>query len=259
MDIGTAKVTPAERAGVAHHGLDLVEPDERFTAADFQGHAGDALAAIHARGGVALLVGGTGLYVRAVARRVPLEATGHDPQVRADVEQRLVGEGLHVLVAELRSRAPTVAARTDLANPRRVTRALERAHVAGDRPPPAALGYPAPVAWLGLDADVATNDAWINERARSQFEGGLLEEAAALLRRYPPGLPAFSAMGYREAFAVLDGSLTLEAAMDATARRTRRFARRQRSWFRAEAEVEWLDAMAHPLPRALERAQALLG
>jgi tRNA dimethylallyltransferase len=140
MDIATAKVTAAERALVLHHGIDLVDPDEPFTAADYQRAAFDALAAIASRGGVALLVGGTGLYLRAVARGVPLTETGRDPELRAEIERRLAGEGLHALVAQLRSQAPGVAAQTDLANPRRVMRALERVSVSGDAPPPAPRG-----------------------------------------------------------------------------------------------------------------------
>jgi tRNA dimethylallyltransferase len=146
------------------------------------------------------------------------------------------------LVDELQRVAPGVAATTDLANPRRVVRALERVHVAGDRPPPAPRLYPAPVAWLGLDAAAATHDEWIARRARSQFNDGLLEEAASLRSRYDPGLPSFSAFGYREAFSVLDGQSTVEGAIADDALRTRRFARRQRTWFRAEPDMTWLPA-----------------
>lgn len=258
MDIGTAKVSAAGRARVPHHCLDLVDPDQRFTAADFLAHARAALGGIAARGGVALLVGGTGLYIRAICRGMALDETGSDPQLRAQLEQRMVEEGLHAMVARLRSRAPQVAARTDLANPRRVVRALERVELGGDRLPPAPRGYPAPVAWLGLDIDRLTGDRWIAARARWQFDHGLLEEAAALRARYDESLPPFSAIGYREALAVLDGTLTAEEAIEVVARRTRQFARRQRTWFRNEPEVEWLDAAADPLPAALKRAARLL-
>ena len=181
MDIGTAKVSAADRARVPHHGLDLVDPDEPFTAADYRRAARSALEGIAARGGMAIMVGGTGLYLRAVARGFPLDETGHDPQVRADIEARLVGEGgLHQLVAELRSVAPGVAARTDLANPRRVVRALERVTVHGDTPPPPPQGYPAPSVWIGLQVEPAIHRDWIADRARAQFANGLLEEAAGL-------------------------------------------------------------------------------
>jgi tRNA dimethylallyltransferase len=257
MDIGTAKVTAAERDLVPHHGLDLVNPDQPFTAADYQLAASQALGAIAARDGVALLVGGTGLYLRAVARGFPLDATGRDEDVRAGLEQRLAGEGLHVLVAELRSAAPRIAAQTDLANPRRVVRALERASVHGDEPPPQPRGYPAPCVWIGLQAEAAQHRDWITERARAQFASGLLEEAAALRSRYDPALPAFTAFGYHEAFAVLDGALSLEQAIERDATRTWQFARRQKTWFRAEPDIHWLNA-ATPSDAALRLIAPIL-
>jgi tRNA dimethylallyltransferase len=242
MDIGTAKATSAERGRVPHHGLDLAEPDEPFTAADFRRHAMAALGAMAGRVPLAVLVGGTGLYLRAVARGVPLEETGRDPAVRAEIEARLESVGLAALAEELQRLAPGVAASTDLANPRRVVRALERVQVTGDRPPPPPRQYPAPVAWLGLDAPAATHGEWIGRRARAQFDNGLLDEAAGLRSRYDPGLPPFSAIGYREAFAVLDGQSSVEQAIAADALRTRQFARRQRTWFRAEPDMTWLAA-----------------
>ena len=258
MDIGTAKASAAERARVPQHGLDLVAPDQAFTAADYQGHASEALTGIAEGGGVALLVGGTGLYIRAVARGLPLAETGHDAEARTRLETRLAGEGLHSLVADLRSHAPTVAASTDLANPRRVVRALERVAIAGDAPPPAPRGYPGRVLWLGLQSERAPHAARIADRARGQFESGLLDEAAELGRRFDHSLPAFTAFGYREAFAVLDGSLGVEEAIERTAMRTRQFARRQATWFRAEPGVRWIDA-EDPLPAALELVREFLG
>ncbi|MEP7378587.1 MAG: tRNA (adenosine(37)-N6)-dimethylallyltransferase MiaA [Chloroflexota bacterium] len=244
MDIGTAKVTAEQRALVAHHGLDLADPNQTFTAADYQQAAVSALKAIATRGGTALLVGGTGLYLRAVARGMALSDTGRDEVVRAELERRLAGEGLHVLVAQLRSAAPGVAARTDLANPRRVVRALERVTVHGDQPPPQPVGYPGRSVWIGLQAEPAQHREWIAARVRAQFASGLLDEAAALHSRYDPALPAFTAFGYHEAFALLDGELTLEQATERDATRTWQFARRQKTWFRAERDVEWFDPAA---------------
>ncbi|MDQ3937913.1 MAG: tRNA (adenosine(37)-N6)-dimethylallyltransferase MiaA [Chloroflexota bacterium] len=259
MDIGTAKVGAADRERVPHHGLDLVEPDEPFSAEQFHRHALTALRGIRQRGGTALLVGGTGLYLRVVGRGMPLQETGSDPLLRAALEERLAGEGLPALAAELHRVAPRVAAATDLANPRRVVRALERVRLHGDRLPPPPRGYPAPVTWIGLAAEQGVHESWITRRTRGQFEGGLLDEAADLLRRYPPSAPAFSAVGYREAFAVLQGGLSREEAIERTITRTRQFARRQRTWFRAERDVHWLDATADPLPAALRRAEDFLG
>ena len=251
MDVGTAKVGAADRRRVPHHGLDLVAPDQPFTAQQFRAHALQALRGIAARGGSAVLVGGTGLYLRAVARGLLLEETGSDPSLRAQLEERLAGEGLPTLVEELRRRAPAIAAATDLANPRRVVRALERAALQGDRPPPRPAGYPAPTIWLGLDVEPHVHRRRIAQRARWQFDNGLLEEAAALRRRFDPAARAFSALGYREAFAVLDGQLTRDEAVEQTILRTRQFARRQRTWFRAEPDITWLDATGEPLAEAL--------
>lgn len=241
MDIGTAKVPAADRARVPHHALDLVDPNEPFSAADYLRAALEALDGIAERGGVAILVGGTGLYLRAVARGLALDETGHDPETRAELEVRLATDGLTGLVEELKRLAPGVAAVTDLANPRRVVRAVERARLHGDLPPPPPRGYPARQAWIGLKVEPATHRDWIAERARAQFTGGFLEEAAELLKKYDPGLPAFSALGYREAFGVLDGSLSQEEAIDGTITRTWQFARRQRTWFRSEPDINWLD------------------
>ncbi len=240
MDIGTAKAGAAERARVAHHCLDLVDPDQTFTAADYRTAALGALHDIAARGKIALLVGGTGLYLRVVARGMALEQTGRDAGLRAELEARLTGEGLATLASELRAAAPAVAAQTDLANPRRVVRALERVALHGDRPPPAPRGYPARSAWIGLTLDPAEHGRLIEERVRAQFACGLLDEARALAARYDPSLPAFSAVGYREAFAHLSGELSLEQAVDRTVVRTRQLARRQRTWFRSEPDIEWL-------------------
>ncbi len=251
MDIGTAKVPVADRARVPHHGLDLVDPDQPFSAADFQRAALQALEGIAARGGVAILVGGTGLYLRAVARGFPLDETGRDAQLRARLEARLDDEGgLGLLAEELGRLAPNVAANTDLANPRRVVRALERAMIHGDRPPPEPRGYPAPLVWLGLHVDPATHAQWIADRARAQFATGLVDEAAELKKRFGPGMRAFSAFGYREAFGALEGSMTRDQAIETTITRTNQFARRQRTWFRAEPDIHWLDSSSETLSAA---------
>ena len=258
LDIGTAKVSVADRRGVPHHGLDLVEPDGAFSVADFVRHARGVLGSIAAQGGVAILAGGTGLYLRAVARGLDTDALPSDPDLRAMIEAQLAAGGLAPAVERLRTLAPRLAARIDTANPRRVARALEIAELRGDAPPPPPLGYDAPVAWLGLRVEPPTHAEWIATRARQQFDAGLIEEARALRERFDPGLPAFSAIGYRESWAVLDGELTREAAIELDARRNLQFARRQATWFRSEPGIEWLDAAAAPLPRALEVAQQLL-
>jgi tRNA dimethylallyltransferase len=242
LDIGTAKVAATDRARVPHHGLDLVEPDEPFSVADFVRHATAALEAIGRRGGVAILAGGTGLYLRAVAAGLDPAALPSDVATRARLEAELVTAGTVASAARLRSIAPTLAARTDLRNPRRVVRALEIAELRGDGPLPAPIGYPGPVAWVGLTVEPGEHRRRIAARACAQFDAGLIEEAAALRRRFDPRLPAFSAIGYAEAWAVLDGALTREAAIERDAARNVAFAKRQRTWFRAERAIEWHDA-----------------
>jgi tRNA dimethylallyltransferase len=244
LDIGTAKASVQARAGIPHHGIDLVEPDEPFSVVDFVRHASGALDGIAATGGIAILVGGTGLYLRAVARGLDADALPFDQDVRAAIEAGLTRDGLAPAVARLRELAPTLASRVDLANPRRVARALEIAELRGDAALPQPRGYAGPVAWIGLRVSPQTHRAWIGRRAREQFDAGLIEEARALRERFDPALPAFSAIGYREAWAVLDGTLTREAAIDLDAQRNAAFAKRQATWFRSEPGIEWLDAAA---------------
>jgi tRNA dimethylallyltransferase len=259
LDIGTAKPTLEERRGVPHHGLDLVDPDEPFSVAGYLEHVAEVMPGIAAAGGLAILAGGTGFYLRAVARGLDTEAVPYDAEIRAAVEARLAEEGVTAVAARLEKLAPGLAARIDLRNPRRVARALEIAEIAGDVPLPKGRGYPAPVAWLGLDLPLDAHRARVAERARAQFEAGLVEEARALRDRFDPALPAFSAIGYAESWALLDGEIDLPTAIERNAARNVAFAKRQRTGFRAEPGIEWLDPTAgDPLPRALENTRALM-
>jgi tRNA dimethylallyltransferase len=259
LDIGTAKVSLAARADVPHHGLDLVDPDEPFSVADFVRLARLALAGIAANGGLAILAGGTGLYLRAIGRGLDVDALPADPAIRARINAQLDEPGgLHAAVARLRELAPTRAAEIDLRNPRRVARTLEIAELLGDQPLPPAAGYSGPIGWLGLDLPDEKHRAWIRDRATAQFHAGLIEEARALDERYDRSLPAFSAIGYHEAWAVIDGRLTTEAAIDEDVRRNVAFARRQRTWFKAEREIRWLDAGQDQVAAGLSAARALL-
>jgi tRNA dimethylallyltransferase len=260
LDIGTAKVGAADRSRVPHAGLDLVDPDQRFALSDYVAHTGHVLREIAAQDGVALLVGGTGLYLRAVARGLDLEALPDDPAVRARLEREFATEGLEPLAARLRATAPTLAAEVHLANPRRVIRALEIAELRGDGPRSRPRGYDGSVTWIGLELGAAEHGRRIERRARDQFDAGLIEEAVGLRERYDPELPAFSAIGYREAWGVVDGRLSREDAIAEDARRNVAFAKRQRTWFRAEPDVSWLDAThADPFPAARDATHAILG
>ncbi len=254
LDIGTAKATPDERRRVVHHGLDLVDPDQPFSVADFRAHALGVLGTLGDRGGIGILAGGTGFWLRAVTAGLDTEALPSDAAVRASIETDLERDGLEALAARLATMAPALASRTDPRNPRRVVRALEIATLQGDARLPPPRGYPAPLVWLGLDVvDRAEHARRINVRARRQFDAGLLDEARHLRARYDPALPAFSAIGYREAWSVLDGERTRDEAIDDDARRNVAFAKRQRTWFRGETATAWLDA-THEVGGAARKA-----
>jgi tRNA dimethylallyltransferase len=259
MDIGTAKATAQERDRVPHHCLDLVDPDQPFSVSDFCAAADEALAGIARRGGVALLVGGTGFYLRAVARGLAVDELPWDAEIRAELEARLAAGGLPDLVAELRALAPTRAAAVDLRNPRRVVRALEIARLQGDRPLPEPRGYGRPVLWLGLNVDPPALRERIHARAGAQFDAGLIEETRALAERFDTSAPSFSGIGYAEALAVLAGRFSLDQAVSEDARRNVLFARRQRTWFRREPDIHWLDATGQlPSRAAGESVRAFL-
>ena len=251
LDIGTAKATPAERARVVHHEIDLVEPDEAYSVADFRRHALASLGALGERGGIGILAGGTGFWLRAVTAGIDTNALPHDAEVRATIEERLAGEGVEAVAATLAAVAPGLAHRTDLRNPRRVARALEIATLRGDAPLPAPVGYGAPILGLQLVVEAAEHRRRVVDRARAQFDAGLVEEARALRERFDPSLPSLSSIGYRESWAYLDGQCSLDEAVAADAQRNVQFARRQATWLRREPALAVVDATVDPLPDVL--------
>ncbi len=258
LDIGTAKATADERRRVVHHGIDLVDPDQAFSVADFRSHALAALDDLGSRGGIGILAGGTGLWLRALTAGIDTDALPSDALLRAGLEAALERDGVDVLAARLTALAPRLAARTDVRNPRRVVRALEIAELQGDEPLPAPAGYPGPVVGVQLVVEPAEHRRRIGARARAQFDAGLVDEARSLRGRWDPGLRAFSAIGYRESWAHLDGELTLEQAIELDAMRNRQFAKRQATWFRREPTLTVVDATADPRP-GVEAAIAASG
>jgi len=257
LDIATAKATPTERHRVIHHGLDLVDPDEVFTVAAFNAHVGDVLASLAARDGIAILVGGTGFYLRSVVRGMDTARLPADAQVRAQVRADLAADGLERTYERLATLAPTLATSVERSNPRRVERALEIALLQGDAALPPPGSYPGRSLAIGLTVDPDEHRRWVARRTREQFETGLVEEARALREAWDPGLPAFSAIGYREAWSVLDGERTTTEAIEADIARTIAFAKRQRTWFRSEPAFEWIDVTrADPTPAASAAVRA---
>jgi tRNA dimethylallyltransferase len=245
MDIGTAKLTPAERRGINHHVLDVWPVTQSASVAEYQRLARAAIDDIVARGRVPLLVGGSGLYVRAALEH--FEFPGTDPELRARLEAELATVGSGPMHARLASVDPAAAARILPSNGRRVVRALEVIELTG-APFAAALPDPTPVypsVQVGMDLDTATLDARIASRVRHMFDAGLVDEVRALL---PEGLvdgrTASRALGYQQVLAYLDGRSDLAQAAADTIQATRRFVRRQRTWFHRDPRIGWPDATA---------------
>ena len=236
LDIGTAKPSAAERAEVPHHLLDLVDPEEEFSVAEFQHAARAALADIRARRRRPLLVGGTGLYLRAVID--DLDLPGQYPAVRADLAAEA---DTTALLARLGALDPVAASRIPPGNRRRVVRALEVTLGSG-RPfssygPGLAVYRPGPVP-VGLDVPLEELDRRIEARVATMLDAGLLAEAAALRGR-PLSRTAARALGYEELLGHLAGACSLDDATTRIVRRTRQLARRQLRWFRRDPRTVW--------------------
>lgn len=253
MDIGTAKLTIAEREGVPHHLLDIWEVTEPASVAEYQRLARCAVDDILARGRVPLLVGGSGLYVRAVLDE--FEFPGTDPKLRARLEAELAAVGPGPLYERLRGVDPAAAARILPSNGRRIIRALEVIELTG-APFTAALPAPRPVypsIQIGLDLESATLDERIAARVDRMWAAGLVDETRKLVERgLATGRTASRALGYQQVLRFLAGEITEAEAHAETVRATRRFVRRQRSWFRRDPRIGWLDAARPDLvPAAL--------
>jgi tRNA dimethylallyltransferase len=245
MDIGTAKPTAEERRRVRHHLLDLAEPETPFSVAEYQGHGISALSEIASRRSLPLLVGGSGLYFRALADR--LEFPGTDPAVRTDLETMAAAVGAQRLHERLAAFDPAAAGRIEPSNGRRTVRALEVAAITGRPFSSFATGwgrYPSSyVRAAGIDLPAEILDERIMRRVDRMLARGFLEEVRGLVRRGLGGwLTSSQAIGYAEMTRHLNASCTLEEAVEGTVRRTRALARRQRAWFRRDPRVRWFGA-----------------
>jgi tRNA dimethylallyltransferase len=251
MDIGTAKPTPGEQAEVPCHLIDVADPGEDFSLARFQAAVTEVLAGIEARGHRALLVGGTGLYVQAVIDGLTLP--GQFPEVRRRLEaDALTPTGVGALHRRLSAADPAAAARIEPTNRRRVVRALEVTLGSGrafSSFGPGLGAYPASpfrIAGVWLPRQVVADR--IAHRYVDQLAAGFVDEVAALAGR-PGGLSrtASQALGYRELLDHVAGRSSLDEAVDTAVRRTRRFARRQRAWFRRDPRITWMANARDPV------------
>lgn len=254
MDIGTAKTPLEQRRGVAHHQLDVLEVTEEASVAAYQRDSRRDIDSILDRGHVPVLVGGTGLYVRAALDVLDIPPT--DPAVREHFERRAATEGILALYSLLRQRDPNAAANILPSNERRVIRALEVIELTG-RPFSATMPrreFLRPTVMLGLDADRGVLDQRIDRRTRAMWDDGLVDEVRALdATGLRDGRTASRAIGYTQVLRQLDAELTEAEAIEDTARATKRLARRQFSWFRPDPRITWLPHDASDLvDRALE-------
>ena len=251
MDIGTAKPSPVDRRSVRHHLIDIVEPDAEFTVAEFQRAYRDALAEVGGRDHRAIIVGGTGLYHRAVID--DLDVPGEWPDIRARLQAELLDSGATALHERLARIDPAAAAKMEPTNDRRVLRALEVCEGSG-RPfssfGPGLDHYPASdIAQIGLRWDRTVLAERIEERVHQMMLDGFLAEVEALAAR-GMSRTARQALGYRDLLAHLDGECSLDAAVEQTVVRTRQFAVRQLRWFQRDPRVRWVDVEHDPVAEA---------
>jgi tRNA dimethylallyltransferase len=262
LDIGTAKPSLADRERVPHHLVDILDPHETYSAGEFARRAHEAIADVQGRGRVAVVVGGSGLYLRALFEGISPVPPG-DPEVRRELRERLENGGLAPLREELLGLDPETAARVTPGDTQRILRALEVALVSG-RPlsswiaeQPFGTQRIAGVR-VGLTLPRSILYDRIAGRVAWMMEAGWRDEVAGLLRRgLSPGLPAFQAIGYRSLVRHLEGDGSLDQAVAEIVRETRRFAKRQETWFRKEPDVTWFSAqdLTRQIPGVLEHAK----
>ena len=243
MDIGTAKLPPTERRGIPHHLIDVLDVTAEASVAAYQRDARAAIADTEARGRIPMLVGGSGLYVRAALDHLDIPPT--DPQVRGRYEDLLAETGVERLYAVLQDRDPVAAAAIEPRNGRRIVRALEVIELTG-RPFSATMPrreYVRPTVQVGLRRDRAELDVRVDARVERMWREGLLEEVQGLVPLgLREGVTASRAIGYEQALAQLDGAMDESEAVASTQAATRRYVRRQESWFGRDPRVVWLDA-----------------
>lgn len=245
MDIGTAKPTAEEKRGIVHHMIDIVDPDEEFTVAVYARKVHELIPEIKRRGKVPMLVGGTGLYVRAITETFNFAVTGPDYVFRMDMEELYKAQGQDVLHSLLARIDPDTAARLHPNDTKRIIRALEIFHQTGKPMSVMTEGAENPAyinMMFGLTMDREKLYQRINDRVEKMLATGLIDEVKSLLERgYDERLTSMQGLGYKEILYYLRGEMSLEEAVETLKRSTRRFAKRQMTWFRRDKRIRWLD------------------
>ncbi len=244
FDIGTDKPSPADRRAIPHHLLDVAEPTSQFTAADFVAGALEAMAGIHGRGALPFIVGGTGLYIKALLDGL-FPGPGRSPEVRAKLEAEAARDGLEALFKRLEAVDPAYALKVRARDRVRIVRALEVFETTGK---PISEHFRDTESFVkglrqfrvGLTLDRPALVRRIEERVDRMFAAGLVKEAEGLLAQgVPADAPAFKGLGYRQVLSFLRNEISLDEARDLVKRETRRFAKRQMTWFRKMSDIAW--------------------
>ncbi|MEG9296783.1 tRNA (adenosine(37)-N6)-dimethylallyltransferase MiaA [Mangrovibacillus sp. Mu-81] len=245
MDIGTAKITQAEMEGIPHHLIDIKNPQESFSSAEFQQIVREKISDIHSRGKIPMIVGGTGLYIQSVIFDYQFTDAPGDAEYRSFLEEKVEETGIAPLFEQLQSIDPEAAKNIHPNNTRRVIRALEIFHVTGKT----MTGYKErqsdellyDLALIGLSMDREKLYDRINMRVDLMIENGLIEEVDSLYRSGVHDVQSIQAIGYKEIYEYLDGKISLDRAIEKLKQNSRRYAKRQLTWFRNKMEVRWFD------------------
>ncbi|SDY68745.1 tRNA dimethylallyltransferase [Evansella caseinilytica] len=244
MDIGTAKVTPAEMDGIPHHLIDIKDPEESFSVAEFQERAKKCIQEIHQKSKLPLIVGGTGLYVNAVIYDYDFSSSEADTDYRQSLEEFARQHGNAALHVRLKEIDPVSYRELHPNNLRRIIRALEVYHKTGQpigERPEQRESAPYKTVVIGLTMEREQLYERINARVDQMIADGLIEEAASLYHRGIRNCQSVQAIGYKEIYSYLDGELTKEAAIELLKRNSRRYAKRQLTWFRNKMDITWFD------------------
>lgn len=263
MDIGTAKASEEERQGIPHHMLDFLDPGEPFSVAEYVEMAGRCAADIRTRGGIPVVAGGTGLYVDSLLRNTVFQPIQTDPELRLSLQREADEKGGEYLLKLLSREDPELAAKLHPNNKGRIIRALEVVRLTGipmSIHQRKAVSHPSPYrpCWIGLDfSDRQVLYQRINDRVEQMLQNGLEEEVRSLnLRGF--GMTAAQAIGYKEFFPYWEGKCTLSEAAEEIKRQSRRYAKRQLTWFRRNSDIHWFYPDQEPYLLLLEKAAAYI-